>query len=175
MWLRVATMADLPALQSLIATSVRSLSTGFYTAAQIEAAITEVFGVDTQLIADRTYYVIVDAEEPVAIGGWSSRRTLYGGDQMKGGGGSETGSGLGARPHSSVFRASGTGASRPREAPVPRVCARRPRRGLSSLRVDGDAARRTAVRGAGFLARRTNRTAAGRGCRASAGSHGSPH
>jgi GNAT superfamily N-acetyltransferase len=77
-------MADLPALQTLIATSVRSLSAGFYTPAQIEAAITEVFGVDTQLIADQTYYVIVDAGEPVAAGGWSGRRTLYGGDQMKG-------------------------------------------------------------------------------------------
>ncbi len=77
-------MADVPALQALIATSVRSLSMEFYTPAQIEAAITAVFGVDTQLIADRTYYVIVDACEPVAVGGWSYRRTLYGGDQMKG-------------------------------------------------------------------------------------------
>ncbi|HLB10882.1 MAG TPA: GNAT family N-acetyltransferase [Gemmatimonadaceae bacterium] len=84
MWVRVATMADLPVLQTLIATSVRSLSTDFYTPAQIEAAIAEVFGVDTQLIADRTYYVIVDACVPVAAGGWSARRTLYGGDQMKG-------------------------------------------------------------------------------------------
>jgi len=77
-------MADVPAVQALIATSVRSLSTDFYTPAQIEAAITAVFGVDTQLIADCTYYVIVDAAEPVAVGGWSYRRTLYGGDQMKG-------------------------------------------------------------------------------------------
>jgi GNAT superfamily N-acetyltransferase len=77
-------MADVPALQALIATSVRSLSMDFYTPAQIEAAIAAVFGVDTQLIVDRTYYVIVDAGEPIAAGGWSGRRTLYGGDQMKG-------------------------------------------------------------------------------------------
>jgi GNAT superfamily N-acetyltransferase len=83
-WVRVATMADVPALQALIATSVRSLSMDFYTPAQIEAAIAGVFGVDTQLIVDRTYYVIVDAGEPIAAGGWSGRRTLYGGDQMKG-------------------------------------------------------------------------------------------
>jgi GNAT superfamily N-acetyltransferase len=82
--LRVATMADLPALQALIATSVRGLSAGFYAAAQIEAAITEVFGVDTQLIADGTYYVIDGASGPVAVGGWGLRRTLYGGDQLKG-------------------------------------------------------------------------------------------
>ena len=76
-------MADVPALQSLIARSVRSLSSGFYTPVQVEAAISAVFGVDTQLIADRTYYLIVESDETVAAGGWSSRRTLYGGDQMK--------------------------------------------------------------------------------------------
>lgn len=82
--LRVATFADVPALRALIATSVRGLSAGFYTAEQIEAAIVAVFGVDTQLIVDRTYYVIEDASGPVAVGGWSLRRTLYGGDQLKG-------------------------------------------------------------------------------------------
>jgi GNAT superfamily N-acetyltransferase len=82
--LRVGTMADVPALQALISTSVRGLSAGFYTAAQIDAAIVAVFGVDTQLIADRTYYVIEDASGAVAVGGWSFRRTLYGGDQLKG-------------------------------------------------------------------------------------------
>jgi GNAT superfamily N-acetyltransferase len=81
---RVATMADIPELQSLISTSVRGLSTGFYTPAQVEAAMTGVFGVDTQLIADGTYYVIDESSGPAAAGGWSSRRTLYGGDQMKG-------------------------------------------------------------------------------------------
>lgn len=76
-------MADVPALQKLIATSVRELSVGFYSLAQIEAAITAVFGVDTQLITDGTYYLIDSPDGPVAIGGWSYRRTLYGGDQMK--------------------------------------------------------------------------------------------
>jgi GNAT superfamily N-acetyltransferase len=83
-WIRVATMADVPALQELIATSVRRLSAGFYTPVQIEAAIAAVFGVDTQLIADRTYYLLDSPSGPLAIGGWSYRRTLYGGDQMKG-------------------------------------------------------------------------------------------
>jgi GNAT superfamily N-acetyltransferase len=82
--LRVATHADIPALQTLIAVSARGLSTCVYTSPQIEAAITHVFGVDTQLIVDGTYFVI-DGEgpHPAAAGGWSRRRTLYGGDQMK--------------------------------------------------------------------------------------------
>ena len=87
MELRVATMEDVPALNALIAESARGLSAGFYTPPQIEALITHVFGVDTQLIADGTYYVIAadETHSPVAAGGWSARRTLYGGDQAKAG------------------------------------------------------------------------------------------
>src|SRR3569832_2205844 len=84
MSVRVATIADILVLWALIARSVRELSTGFYTAAQIEAALVAVFGVDTQLIADGTYYVIESPTGFAAAGGWSFRRTLYGGDQMKG-------------------------------------------------------------------------------------------
>jgi GNAT superfamily N-acetyltransferase len=81
---RLATMADVPALNALIAASARGLSAGFYDPAQVEALVAHVFGVDTQLIADGTYYVIEAAHgQPVAAGGWSARRTLYGGDQMK--------------------------------------------------------------------------------------------
>ena len=83
MTVRLATMADVPALQELIELSARSLSVGFYTPAQIDAAVKHVFGVDTQLIADGTYYVIPGDAGPAATGGWSARRTLYGGDQMK--------------------------------------------------------------------------------------------
>ncbi|HEX6630455.1 MAG TPA: GNAT family N-acetyltransferase [Gemmatimonadaceae bacterium] len=82
--LRAATPADVPALRALIERSARELSVGFYTPAQIEAAVTYVFGVDTQLVADGTYYVIDAPDGPAAAGGWSARRTLYGGDQMKG-------------------------------------------------------------------------------------------
>lgn len=82
---RPATPADVPALQRLIADSARRLSAGFYTPAQVESLVHHVFGVDTQLVADGTYFVI-DAPDgsPAAAGGWSRRRTLYGGDQMKG-------------------------------------------------------------------------------------------
>lgn len=80
---RAATTRDVPSLQQLIEHSVRGLSGGFYTPAQIDAAMAHVFGVDTQLIADETYYVIDGTTGPAAAGGWSGRRTLFGGDQMK--------------------------------------------------------------------------------------------
>ena len=82
--LRVATSADIPALGALIESSARELSVGFYTPEQIEAAVTHIFGVDSQVIADGTYYLIESPDGPIAAGGWSARRTLYGGDQMKG-------------------------------------------------------------------------------------------
>jgi GNAT superfamily N-acetyltransferase len=81
--LRTATPADIPSLHQLIAESVRGLSTAEYTPAQIESALMHVFGVDTQLVADGTYYVMVDGDTVVAAGGWSARQTLFGGDQHK--------------------------------------------------------------------------------------------
>jgi GNAT superfamily N-acetyltransferase len=83
--LRLATSADLPALRVLIPTSVRALSRGYYTPEQTESAIRYVFGADTQLIADRTYFVAHAGGEIAGCGGWSRRRTLFGGDQMKSG------------------------------------------------------------------------------------------
>ncbi len=87
---RLATSDDVPQLQALIVESVRGLSTGLYTPRQIESALKHIFGVDSRLIADETYYVAVDdapdgsgAGQVVGCGGWSKRRTLFGGDQMK--------------------------------------------------------------------------------------------
>lgn len=83
--IRHAIPADVPSLNALIAASARALSQGYYRPAQIEALITHVFGVDTQLLRDRTYYVIDREDHLVACGGWSGRRTLFGGDQAKDG------------------------------------------------------------------------------------------
>ncbi len=78
---RRATLEDRPALERLIAESARGLSRGDYTGAQIEAAVATVFGVDTDLIHDGTYYVAEADGERVGCGGWSKRRTLFGGDR----------------------------------------------------------------------------------------------
>ncbi len=83
--LRFAQRADIPALQDLIARSGRELSVGYYSPLQADAISRYVFGVDTQLIDDQTYFAIEDEERIVACGGWSRRRTLFGGDQTKSG------------------------------------------------------------------------------------------
>ena len=80
---RLATLADIPALDELIPFSARRLQTAHYTAAQIEGAIGTVFGVDSQLIRDGTYYVAEADHRLVGCGGWSRRKTLYGGDRAK--------------------------------------------------------------------------------------------
>ena len=82
---RLATPADIPTLDALIAASVRGLGAGYYTPEQIESGLRYIFGVDSQLIADGTYFVIEGPSGPVACGGWSKRKTLYGGDQRKSG------------------------------------------------------------------------------------------
>lgn len=81
--IRLATVDDLPALRALIPHSVRSLSQGYYSRRQIESAIQHVFGPDTQLIEDQTYFAAEAQDELAGCGGWSWRRTLYGGDQVK--------------------------------------------------------------------------------------------
>lgn len=64
----------------LIELSVNTLQAAQYTAAQRQAALGPVFGVDRQLIDDGTYFVMEAADgEMVACGGWSRRRALFGG------------------------------------------------------------------------------------------------
>ena len=81
--IRPATQADTPELERLIAVSVRVLSLDYYTSEQIESALVNIFGVDTQLIQDGTYYVAEIDGRIAGCGGWSKRQTLYGGDQTK--------------------------------------------------------------------------------------------
>lgn len=79
--LRKATLADRAAIQQLIAESARGLSRADYSDDQIEGAIATVFGVDTNLITDGTYFVAENEGVLIGCGGWSKRKTLFGGDQ----------------------------------------------------------------------------------------------
>ena len=78
--IRLAELADTPHIEPLIARSVRELCRGDYSAAQLEAALGNAFGVDSQLIIDRTYFVVGQGGELAAAGGWSFRKTLFGAD-----------------------------------------------------------------------------------------------
>jgi GNAT superfamily N-acetyltransferase len=80
--LRQAVPRDVDALRALIDRSVRGLQARDYTASQIEESLRSVYGVDTQLIADGTYFVVESDGVIVGCGGWSRRKTLYGGDQF---------------------------------------------------------------------------------------------
>jgi N-acetylglutamate synthase-like GNAT family acetyltransferase len=86
--IRPAVAADIPALQQLIRASVLGLQTSDYTPEQRELALERVFGVDTQLIDDGTYFVAearIDEKHVTAgCGGWSKRKTLYGSDHCAG-------------------------------------------------------------------------------------------
>lgn len=81
--IRLATIADVPALQELIRASVSVLSQQYYTSKQISSALAHVFGVDTQLILDGTYFIAEVQSQVAGSGGWSKRKTLFGGDQAK--------------------------------------------------------------------------------------------
>jgi GNAT superfamily N-acetyltransferase len=79
--LRLATLEDRPAIEELIGNSVRGLSRGDYSHAQIEAALGTVWGVDSQLIVDGTYFVAGAPDGTiVGAGGWSFRATRFGAD-----------------------------------------------------------------------------------------------
>nr|WP_255666730.1 MULTISPECIES: GNAT family N-acetyltransferase [unclassified Legionella] len=68
-------------MNQLIEYSARGLSQEDYTNQEIEGAIHFIFGVDKELIKDQTYYVIEKEGDVIACGGWSKRKTLFGGDQ----------------------------------------------------------------------------------------------
>ena len=81
---RLATRDDLPALTALMDAAIGELQRGFLSEEQI-AASRAIMGLDTQLIDDRSYFVVLDEAGAVAgCGGWSRRNTLYGGDHSPG-------------------------------------------------------------------------------------------
>jgi len=79
--IRTAVLADVDAIEGLIAASVHGLQAGDYSQEQREGALGTVFGADRQMIADGTYYIVEEEGRMVACGGWSRRRTPFGGDR----------------------------------------------------------------------------------------------
>ncbi|TMG84612.1 MAG: GNAT family N-acetyltransferase [Betaproteobacteria bacterium] len=79
--LRLADDSDIAAIEELIPLSARALQSATYTSAQIEGALGSVFAVDRQLIADGTYFVVERDGAIAGCGGWSRRKTLFGGDR----------------------------------------------------------------------------------------------
>jgi GNAT superfamily N-acetyltransferase len=80
---RLAGPQDIPALEAVMNAAIAELQKGFLTPAQIAASRT-IMGLDRQLVADGTYFV-VEADGAIAgCGGWSRRATLYGGDHTPG-------------------------------------------------------------------------------------------
>ncbi len=82
--LRKADASDVPRIEDLIARSARGLSKDDYRPPQIEGALRGAFGVDTQLLADQTYFVAEEDGRIVGCGGWSYRSTLFGSDARAG-------------------------------------------------------------------------------------------
>jgi GNAT superfamily N-acetyltransferase len=76
---RLARREDIPALKLLMAESIRELLRDFLSPEAVEASF-DVMGLDTQLIDDRTYFVIESSGVIAGCGGWSRRATLFGGD-----------------------------------------------------------------------------------------------
>jgi GNAT superfamily N-acetyltransferase len=80
---RLALAGDIPALTALMNRAISGLLPQFLTPAEVEASFA-VMGLDSQLIADGTYFVIQDGETIAGCGGWSRRATLFGGNHTAG-------------------------------------------------------------------------------------------
>lgn len=82
-WVRLASRADIAALHALMTEAIETHLKAFLSPEQV-AASHEIMGLDTQLIDDACYFVILDETEIVASGGWSRRETMFGGDNTAG-------------------------------------------------------------------------------------------
>lgn len=80
---RPATRTDMPALSELMNAAITELQKPFLTEEQI-ASSRAIMGLDTQLIDDGTYFVVLENGALAGCGGWSRRATLYGGDRSPG-------------------------------------------------------------------------------------------
>jgi len=77
--LRLATLADAPAIEALMKASIRDLFPLVYDTEQTTSSVEHIAVVDDMLIEDGTYFVIDLGGEIVACGGWSRRNKLFNG------------------------------------------------------------------------------------------------
>jgi GNAT superfamily N-acetyltransferase len=81
---RIARPEDAPALDVVMNAAIAELQKGFLSPEQVESS-RMIMGLDRQLLADRTYFMILAEDGRIAgCGGWSRRATLYGGDHTPG-------------------------------------------------------------------------------------------
>jgi len=80
---RLARLDEVDALRGLMDAAITQLQKPFLDGRQIASSRT-IMGLDTQLIADGTYFVVESGGRLAGCGGWSRRATLYGGDQSPG-------------------------------------------------------------------------------------------
>lgn len=86
--LRIAVEDDIEALREVMRMAIAELQKGFLSPDELAASF-DIMGLDTQLIVDRTYFAVEDwgasgMPTIVGCGGWSRRRTLFGGDHSAG-------------------------------------------------------------------------------------------
>ena len=77
--LRLAAPADLPALKAVMDLAIAALLKPYLPPEGVAASF-EIMGLDSQLVADGTYFLVEDGGALAGCGGWSRRATLYGGD-----------------------------------------------------------------------------------------------
>ena len=76
---RFATIEDLERLEHVMSRAITHLQQPFLSPEQVRASH-RVMGLDSQLIRDRSYFVVEQDERIAGCGGWSPRSTLFGGD-----------------------------------------------------------------------------------------------
>ena len=76
---RLAKLDDIPSIKRLMEQSITKLLSNYVNEEELEASF-ESMGLDDQLIKDKTYFLIYFEELLIGCGGWSNRKTLFGGN-----------------------------------------------------------------------------------------------
>jgi GNAT superfamily N-acetyltransferase len=81
--LRIATAGDESVMRDIMNRAIAELLKPYLPPDAVTASF-EIMGLDSQLIADGTYFAVTDNDQIVGCGGWSRRATLFGGDHTAG-------------------------------------------------------------------------------------------